>query len=231
MKYLIAILFVFALGITNAQSLSETTGETTSLWNALAIEAGVNPSDWTTSEFRKAASDYAKSIGLEYTNNESNGWNNIEILHHSPSFSTKDIDTVETYVEVSMTSANTSLEEPYIDSKDTLVSLDTLVTINVQSISTESNLEEFVQLTKRVIYSSKIAFELYQSNARLARLTSNPSERKYLSHKAKVYKNDYRKLLYNSNKPLKKIKRFKPKKRMPFLSKKWCNHTFGWCLK
>ena len=79
------IIVLFTLNV-NAQSLSEQTGETKSLYNAICIYNDITPGDIGMTEFRVLATKYAKEVGC--TNYELylyNGGNNLYILYFDAS--------------------------------------------------------------------------------------------------------------------------------------------------
>lgn len=83
MKAIITIILsLFVTFIINAQdctSLSKTYGEEISLFNAIALEQGVEPVRFTVKQFRKRANELASELGLVY---DKTGKNNIAILHY-----------------------------------------------------------------------------------------------------------------------------------------------------
>ena len=85
MKYL-TILLLFVSFTLNAQSLSETTGETKSLYNAICIHNDITPGDIGMKEFRKLAGEYAEEVGCtsDYELYLHNGGNNLFILYFNP---------------------------------------------------------------------------------------------------------------------------------------------------
>lgn len=85
MKYL-TILFVLLSFTITAQSLSEITGETRSLYNAICIYNDITPGDIGMKEFRKLAAEYAEEVGCtsDYELYLYNGGNNLFILHYNP---------------------------------------------------------------------------------------------------------------------------------------------------
>ena len=91
MKYILTFLLLLCAAFTSAQSLAELTGEQVSLQDALAKVKGIDPTTYTTAQFRKDAAAYAESIGMRYWYSPSNGWNNLAILHAQP---TNKVDSV-----------------------------------------------------------------------------------------------------------------------------------------
>jgi hypothetical protein len=83
---IIATLVAFVMSFCSAQtntsnecvSLATVTNEQVSLWDALATHLGVNPTKWTTSAFRAAATQYAQSVCLTY---DKSGKGNVAIVH------------------------------------------------------------------------------------------------------------------------------------------------------
>ncbi len=227
MKYLIIILLTLTSTISFTQSLSEKTGETNSLWNALAIEAGVYPSTWTVSEFRLAAKEYAESIGLEYTNHATNGWNNVEILHFSVSTQVTDLDSIgseDLYIAIVNDSSSNF-------TNDTASDTSSVNTISIDSISNSISLHTpktpCTNCASEVIKTPKQAYIYYKQQCKLARTTKGETKKLHIRN-AKASHIHLAKL---RKKVSKKHKRFRPKKHMPFLSKKWINYKFGVCLK
>ena len=67
--------------VCNSQSLADITGQQISLFNAMAIAQGIEPIDYTVTQFRKDVVIYAESVGIPYYNAATNGYNNVAILH------------------------------------------------------------------------------------------------------------------------------------------------------
>ena len=66
MKTIVSLTLCTTLSLqAYSQSLSSITGEI-SLWNALAIRAGIKPTELTKLVYRKLADEYAVSVGLTY---------------------------------------------------------------------------------------------------------------------------------------------------------------------
>jgi hypothetical protein len=81
MKTIASLLVCTALSLqTYSQSLASKTGEI-SLWNALAINAGIKPAELTKSVYKQLAHEYAQSVGLTY-DGSFNG--NIALLNVLP---------------------------------------------------------------------------------------------------------------------------------------------------
>lgn len=76
---MLAILPFLGLCAQPCSSLATETGETTSLWDALAWHNGVDPASWTISEFRAEAQAFAQFHGLVY---DKSAKGNLAILHH-----------------------------------------------------------------------------------------------------------------------------------------------------
>lgn len=65
--------------VTVCGSLAQETGENVSLWDALAMVNGVDPTSWTVEEFRAEARKIAAYYGLTY---DKSAKGNLAILHH-----------------------------------------------------------------------------------------------------------------------------------------------------
>lgn len=246
MKYLIIIL-LFVTNLMNAQSLAQLTGENNSLWNALAVKEGVNPSTWTTTQFRVKATEYATSLGLVYYNDKTNGNNNLEILHYVK-------DTVVIPESMKIESANISNDNEYhtvFDYSDIILN-DTLVKVSdtIIQYDTTTIIDTLTQIDTVQIYFcdcrnmssqdvkkySISMLELSKSDTSIivkesALLCYRQSKKYYTSLMKEEKKYEIQPINNIGMYKVTKKRKRKRVRRTKLSFKKWLNMKFGWCLK